>query len=94
MESLTTEKIMSFIMAKKKTKEYIEFVELKTSLKTRQFVIRNLTHDESIGRISFNVGWRRYCFFPYSETVWSSDCLMKVIQKIDALNQDRKEVSQ
>lgn len=72
-------------------KEYIEFIEMKSALKTRQFIIQNLSHDLTLGRIAWENHWRRYCFYPYGETVWSDDCLSKVWTFIKILNQEHKK---
>jgi hypothetical protein len=65
--------------------EYIEFIELKSSTKTRQFLIKNLTHGLELGVIKWHAGWRQYCFFPLSQTVWSDGCLQAVQDKLREL---------
>jgi len=41
-----------------------------------------------IGEIKWYAPWRKFCFHPYDETVWSNDCLLCVIDFITTINNE------
>ena len=43
-----------------------------------------------LGDIKWNGAWRKYCFYPASETLWDTQCLQCVVDFIDALMEARK----
>jgi hypothetical protein len=70
-------------------KNFIVFIEMKSALKTRQFLIKNLSKDLVLGRIAYEPHWRQYCFYPLGETVWSDGCLEEIQQQIKHLREVR-----
>ena len=41
-----------------------------------------------IGEIKWYAPWRKFCFHPYNETVWSNDCLINVIDFVATVNHE------
>jgi hypothetical protein len=56
-------------------KKYIDFDLVQILPKTSIWAVRNTTSKLIIGYIKWYPGWRQYCFFPNSETVFSLGCL-------------------
>ncbi len=57
--------------------------------KTKRFMIFNRS-DVYIGEVSWQNGWRQYCFFPASGTVFSRSCLADIQHFIQQLVEERK----
>jgi len=45
----------------------------------------------TIGVIKWYGNWRQYCFFPYGETIWNSDCLNDINSVIADLMKSRNK---
>lgn len=45
----------------------------------------------TLGQVRWYSAWRRYCFFPQPETVWSPDCQRDVAAFCEAQTAARKE---
>ena len=43
-----------------------------------------------IGEIRWYASWRKFCFYPYDDTVWDTKCLNSVIEYIDNINEEYK----
>lgn len=61
--------------------------------KTDVFFVANIKSGLTIASIHWNTGWRRYCFYPESETVWDSNCLKDITFFLDKLMVDYKDDS-
>ena len=70
-------------------KSYIEFVEVEKKPKTSVYEIRARSGGR-LGIIKWNGPWRRYCFLPDGETIWSSGCMQEVQDFIDNLMRSRR----
>jgi len=84
-------KLNNIIYESKKTKIILREIEAKG--KTRKFIIdydgEKTHYDDCFGKIEYNTGWRTYVFNPSENTIWSSDCLIKIKEFIDYLNLER-----
>ena len=61
--------------------------------KTGKTLIWNVCNKDEglmIGRVSWHGPWRKYCFFPIPDCVWSSDCLEDLATFISLKNAERK----
>jgi len=68
--------------------EYIEFVEVGDTGKTKLFDVRRLG-GATLGMVKWYGPWRQYTFFPAHATVWNNDCLKAIITFIKGLMQGR-----
>ena len=69
--------------------EYIEFVEVADTGKTKVFEVRRLG-GATLGMVKWYGPWRQYTFFPAPITVWNNDCLKAIITFIFGLMEERK----
>jgi len=44
-----------------------------------------------IGEIKWYSPWRKFCFYPDTNTVWDNKCLTDIIQQLDIINKQYKE---
>lgn len=68
--------------------QYIKFVEaprLPVDRKTSVWSVMNIRHNDQIGIIQWDGGWRQYVFTAFPSTIWSSGCLKDVQEFIEAL---------
>lgn len=73
-------------------KSYITFKEhLNYSGKTKKFHIVNIKHNEDIGEIYWDFGWRQYVWSSYNSIKWSEGCTQDVVNFVHKLNEERKE---
>lgn len=71
--------------------KYIYFEEIRREKKKTLIVeIYSFKEVLSLGTIKWNSQWRQYCLYPDKETIWSSDCLRKIDEKISELNKNHK----
>ena len=66
--------------------KYINFVKLGDKPKTSVWSVVNISGGYQIGIIKWNPGWRQYCFFPESNTVFSKGCMQEINEFITSLN--------
>ncbi len=69
--------------------EYIEFVEVADTGKTKVFDVRGL-RGATLGMVKWYGPWRQYTFFPAPTTVWNNDCLKAIITFVFGLMEERK----
>ena len=70
--------------------KYVDFDELIWGGKTTKAYVR--TKDETvIGIVKWYPAWRRYCFFPDSETLYDSQCMKDISAYIDELMELRNK---
>jgi len=55
--------------------KWIKFVLIEEKPKTKVYSIQTIESDLEIGTIKWHPAWRKYCFFPDGDTVWSTSCL-------------------
>ena len=71
--------------------EYIEFKLVKKLPKTDVYVVITKDFGLNLGYIKWYGGFRKYCFFPESGTVFDSKCLITIIDFIEKLTKKRKK---
>jgi hypothetical protein len=71
--------------------KWIDFHLYEDTGKTKKYDI--LTKDETfkLGEIKWFSRWRKYAFFPQSNTVFEKDCMLDIIEFIDLLMFERKK---
>jgi hypothetical protein len=76
-----------------KETQYLQFVLLDRDKdrKTDVVLINNKHHNMTIGYIKWFGRWRQYCFFPYGETTWNTDCLESINEVIKQLMNTRNK---
>lgn len=60
--------------------------------KTNKYGVFNLTKSLLLGFIRWHGAWRKYCFFPASNTVFDNGCMKEIIEFIDEQMLERKSV--
>ena len=68
--------------------EYIEFIKVGDTGKTKLFDVRRLG-GATLGMVKWYGPWRQYTFFPAHATVWNNECLNTIITFIDGLMAER-----
>ncbi len=71
--------------------EYIEFVEIHDTGKTKIFDVRSLNDGAMLGVIRWYGAWRQYVFMPERVTVWNTTCLKTIITFINGLMKERQK---
>ncbi len=69
--------------------EYITFVEVADTGKTKIFEVRSTSSGASLGMVKWYGPWRQYIFCPAVTTVWNIDCLQAVTEFIKRLMAER-----
>ncbi len=70
-------------------KEYIEFElintpeEINYKPKTQRWAVQTKEDYTQLGIIKWRNGWRKYAFYPYSETLFEEDCLRFIAKFIE-----------
>jgi hypothetical protein len=67
---------------------YLIFTQFHDTGKTKQFLVASNNID--LAELKWYAPWRRYCLFPFVQTIWDKNCLQEVQQKIDELMNERK----
>jgi len=63
----------------------------KTQLnKTQTWFCYSNSSKDILGVVKWFGKWRRYCFFPEGETVFSSGCLNDIVDFVNQLNEKHK----
>lgn len=71
--------------------EYIEFVMTEQKPKTSVWNCSNVKSGNVLGIIKWYSGWRRYCYFPTIQAVYSAGCLEDIFNFIKQLMEERKK---
>jgi len=61
-----------------RTYEYIEFVRVEEKPKTSVWSCRNRKSGDELGIVRWHGPWRRYCYFPSVQAVYSEGCLTDI----------------
>lgn len=70
--------------------KHIKFSVVKELPKTKVYQVISTEGDIPLGIIKWYPSWRQYCFFPYSTSLYSWDCLQEITDKIKELKEERK----
>jgi hypothetical protein len=70
--------------------KYLFFTLVKRGEKTNDYLVTSLSDGGVLGRIRWHAPWRRYAFFPPSETMFDAACLDQIAGFINSLILDRK----
>jgi hypothetical protein len=54
--------------------------ERRVNAKTDTWGVWDIGETESLGEIRWYTPWRKYCFFPYTGTVFEQDCLNRIAE--------------
>lgn len=66
--------------------EYIHFVKTADKPKTSVWSCRNSRSDDELGEVRWYGSWRRYCYFPTVQAVYSQGCLNDIAEFIAGLS--------
>ena len=58
----------------------------------RKTPIYNIINNNNlkIGQIKWYGPWRKFCFYPYPDTIWDSNCLQQLLDCMNTLNKEYK----
>ncbi len=71
--------------------QYVKFVERSRTTKTICWSCRNIRSDAELGIVKWYAPWRRYCYFPLCQAVYSVGCLADIQDFIEnAMDARRK----
>lgn len=67
------------------------YEEYKENRKTPIYYLYNQLDERiELGEIKWNGKWRKYCFYPYDETLYDTQCLMDIALFMDKLNKEKR----
>jgi len=72
--------------------EHLEFILLERKPKTNVYDVVAVQGCVHLGVIKWHSGWRRYCFFAASDTIFDASCLGIIRLFIVDLMEDRKKI--
>ena len=75
----------------KTTYEYVHFVLAEEKPKTTVWSCLNSNGDVELGIVKWYPAWRRYCYFPTVQAVYSAGCLDDISHFIGQLMEERKK---
>ena len=70
------------------TKKYLIFDRYVTL--DSDFIVKNKRKKEDIGTIGYFKKWKKYVFYPYSDTYFCSICLTEIKEFMEELNEKIK----
>lgn len=60
--------------------------------KTKTFFILSKENRDVLGSIKWYGAWRKYSFFPADNTLFESQCMMDIVEFMNSLMEERKEL--
>lgn len=70
--------------------QYVKFIEFSRTAKTVWWSCRNIRSDAELGIIKWHGPWRRYCYSPLCQAVYSAGCLADIQDFIEKAMDARK----
>lgn len=74
-----------------KITKYLNFTQISDTGKTKLIGVGN-NSGEKLGMIRWKPGWRRYAFEPNEGTIFDSSCMKEIVEFIDSLMDERKNI--
>lgn len=71
--------------------KYIRFIELISQTEKSIWSCRNNRSNEELGIVEWYPLWKRYCYFPKRQAVYSAGCLDDISDFIKREMEERKE---
>ncbi len=72
--------------------EHLKFVEVGDTGKTKIYDVINRHSGFRIATVKWHGGWRKYCLFPESDTLFDEGCLKQISGFLRNLMDARKKV--
>ncbi len=66
--------------------KFIEFVLIGVRPKTEIYACQNIKSSVALGEVKWHPAWRRYCYFPIQQAVYSGDCLDDISDFLKQIN--------
>lgn len=79
-------------MATKESYLFFCFIRLSPSGKTKIIGVYTKDKQTTLGKIKWQPGWRKYCFFPSPETLFDADCLLEITNYLYDLMNERLSI--
>lgn len=58
---------------------YLDFIEYdRGHCRTQRWRVKHVEGDDDLGIVKWYPPWRRYCFFPESDTLFDENCLREI----------------
>lgn len=70
--------------------KYLKFVELEKTGLTRRVAVESKHTNIQLGIIKWWSHWRRYCFFPEPNTLWSAECMSQIQNQLSSMMKEHK----
>jgi hypothetical protein len=70
---------------------HILFVPSIPKPKTKTWCVKNQYGHEDIGYIQWHAPWRKYSFFPISNTIFEEVCLREIAEFIERKTKEHKQ---
>lgn len=70
--------------------EFLRFESQSSESGLTQIVEVYNSHLTRLGQIRWFSPWRRYCFYPYPNSIYDAKCMGELISKIDELMSKRQ----
>ena len=65
--------------------EYVGFEHVEDKTKTSVWSCKNNNSADELGLVKWYSAWRRYCYFPTIQAVYSKGCVVDIVDFIDQL---------
>lgn len=71
--------------------KYLTFIDATpANRKTAVVWVQSVSHGNILGEIKWYGAWRQYTFWPRANTIWNTQCLAEVNERIEALMAARR----
>jgi len=70
--------------------EYIRFELIEQKPKTGVYAVLSKSQNVELGIVKWYAPWRQYCFFPSELIIFSSGCMVHIVDFIKNLHEERK----
>jgi hypothetical protein len=71
---------------------WVKFDHIASKTKTNVYNVLSKDGSLCLGQVKWLAQWRCYCFFPGANTVFDTKCVKEIIDFIESLMRERKEV--
>ena len=69
--------------------KYLDFIQIRDTGKTKVWQVQNKS-GAAIGKIGWYGPWRKYVFYPHSDTLWDNACLRDMVKFIEGRMAERR----
>ncbi len=73
--------------------EYLSFEQTDNpGRKTGVWIVRSIRSGATLGTIRWYGPWRQYCFWPTTATIFNTDCLVGIADRVETCNRWQRNI--